>query len=96
MTVDTLFGFTLGMWNTRCNSLHGVDVAEVKMKKKDKLLKRVKQCYDDADMVDPQFQHLYSETYEERRKRTRQYLGKWLETVNLVGTHRGSSLRGTD
>ena len=95
-TVGSFLDFTLGMWNTRCNALHGADAAEVKMKKKEKLSKRVKQCYDDEDTVDPQFQHLYSETYKEMCKRTGQYLGKWLETVNLVGTHMGSSLKGTD
>lgn len=71
-----------------------IDAAEVKLKKKKKLSERVKQCYDNEAMVDPQFQHLYSETYKEMCKRTEKYLGKWLEMVNLVGKHRGYPCEG--
>jgi len=93
-TVGSFIDFTLGMWKERCDSLHGANETENKVKKKIKILKMVQRCYDEMDNVDKQFQHLYCADYEEISKRSGQYLSKWLETGNMVRKIRGNPLVG--
>ena len=40
-TVGSLIDLSLGMWNVRCDLLHGADESETKIKKKAKLLIKV-------------------------------------------------------
>ena len=86
-TVGSLLDLTLGLWNIRCDLLHGADEREIKKK----LFIRLQRCHEEVDSVSEQFHHLFGDTVEDMETKSGQYLGKWLETVELAGDKKEAS-----
>ena len=87
-TVGSFIDLTLGLWTERCNILHGENVAEVKQKKKEKMVERVSLRYEAMETVTPAAQYLFKNDVAEMCKKSTQYLGKWLETLELTEVNR--------
>ena len=87
-TVGSFIDLTLGLWTERCNILHEVDVAEFKQQKKEKMVERVRLRYEAMETVTPAAQYLFKNDVAEMCKNSTQYLGKWLETLELTEVNR--------
>ena len=87
-TVGSFIDLTLGLWTERCNILHGADVAEVKHRKKENMVERVRLHYEAMETVTPAAQYLFKNDVAEMCKKSTQYLGKWLETLELIEVNR--------
>ena len=86
-TVGSFIDLTLGMWNARCAVLHGADEVAIKTKKKNRILHQVQLYYDQAHLISDTYQYLFIESFEVMCSKSLQYLGKWVETIESIGTH---------
>jgi hypothetical protein len=83
-TVGSFIDMTLGMWNARCDVLHGADEVATKIKKKNRILQQVQLHYDQAHLTPSNYQYLFIESFEEMCSKSLQYLGKWVETIESI------------
>ena len=83
-TIAALLRFTLGLWTDRCNALHGVDDAANRKKRKQKLMDRIKKCFENTDIVPVEAQYIFKEQYGNLCKRSLQYLKKWITSYKLA------------
>ena len=74
--------FSLGLWNDRCGTMHGVKEEETKIKKS-KIVQQVKNNYKNKDKVSKDVYHLVYEQVGVLCMKTAQYLAKWLATYRL-------------
>ena len=74
----------MGLRTDRCNALHGIDDAAIKKKRKQKLMERVKKCYENTDIVPTGAQYIFKEQYRNLCKRSLHYIKKWITSYNLA------------
>ena len=68
---------------------------EKKEKEKEKVEQAI-HCYTEQDMIYEDFKYLFVEDSGELCKKSSQYLGKWLETVELVDKMWGKEMAYTE
>ena len=95
-TIKALLYFTLVLWNDRYDALHGATKEENKKKKKLKMVEQVVQCYKERDTVHGYFKYLFAKDAGEMCKKSPQYLGKWLATVELADKRPGKRMAYTE
>ena len=67
---------TLGMWNDRCDTLHGATLEERQRMKREKLLDKLQKCYDQRDTIPIYYRYIFRDPYEKIGTKSTQYLVK--------------------
>ena len=76
--------FSLGLWNDRCDTLHGANEEETRRIKKTRIVEKVERCYSDKDLALPCFWCMFRTTLKKLCKKSTQYLYKWVTSCRLV------------
>ena len=92
-TIQSFYDYALGLWNERCDALHGATVKENNEKRKQKIQEQVLSVYQKKEEICENFQYLFDEEFEVLCARSLQYLEKWLSTAALVDRRRGQEKR---
>ena len=58
-TIGSLLSFTLGLWNDRCDTLHGANEAEHKKIQKNNIIQQVVDMYENRRLVREEFQDMF-------------------------------------
>lgn len=83
-TIKSFIDLSLGMWNDRCNTLHGVDEKEQKVKTRQRILKQVEHVYKNKGKDADEFQHMSTSNILVLKQRSTTYLLKWMEIFNIA------------
>ena len=74
--IKSFIDMSLGMWDDRCKVLHGRTVDEKRKIKKEKILGKARQCFDQQDRVMEQDMHMFDGGWESLENRGALYLEK--------------------
>ena len=83
-TIGSFLLHTLGLWNDRCDCMHGATVEENKKILKDKAVTRVMKMYEEKGNIQEGFEYMFQESIIDLSKRSTQYLNKWASSCRLA------------
>ena len=79
---------SLGMWDDRCKVLHGRTVDEKRKIKKEKILGKARQCFDQQDRVMEQDMYMFDGGWESLETRGALYLEKWVASYEVAASQK--------
>ena len=83
-TIKSFLDLSLGMWNDRCNTLHGVDEKEQKLKARRRVLKQVDRVFKNKGAHADKLLHMSTSDILVLEQRSTLYLLKWMETFHIA------------
>jgi hypothetical protein len=83
-TIGSFLFHTLGLWNDRCDCMHGATDEEKKKIMKDRAVKRVVKMYEERGNIKEEFEYMFQEDIADICKRSTQYLDKWASSCRLA------------
>ena len=79
---------SLGMWDNRCNVLHGRTEDEKRKIKQDKILGKAQQCYNQQDRVLEHDIHVFTGEMETLENSGTLYLEKWIASYKVAASQK--------
>ena len=83
-TIGSFLHQILSIWNDRCKCLHGATEEEAKKIRKLRVVDKVVRMYGDQDRIQDVFEYIFKENIKILRRRSTQYLIKWLSSCWLA------------
>ena len=87
-TIKSFIDMSLGMWDDRCKVLHGRTVDEKRKIKKEKILGKARQCFDQQDRVMEQDMYMFDGGWESLETRGALYLEKWVASYEVAASQK--------
>ena len=89
--IASLLRFTLGLWNDRCEVLHGANLEERQKIKRDQILGKLTNCFAARETIPECYRYIFKDSYEELGRKSTQYLVKWVSTFKLLQKQGGQA-----